>query len=125
MQEHLRSLFLFLHHIAVLGFLECLHADGMCLMIKEARRVIGATIDAGFEMQVLCSGTTCATCQGYHITSFYSVAHLHQILGVVTIVGLQAITMQDAHQIAITCILGGKDHLAIKRSTYLVVWLGL
>lgn len=97
----------------------------MTVVVEETGGVDTLTIDACLEMQVLSSGTACATCQRNDVTSLDAVADLDKILGVVTIIGLEAVGMLDAYQIAITRVGSREHHLAIEGSKDVVVSLGL
>ena len=108
---------------AILG--ESVEAELVAVVVEETGGVDALTVDACLEMQVLSSGTACATCQRNDVTSLDAVAHLDKILGVVTIIGLEAVVMLDTYQIAITIVLPREHHLAIEGSKDVVVSLGL
>ena len=81
---------------------EGFRAELMAVVVEETGGVNTLTVDAGLEMQVLSSGTTCATCQCNDVTSLDVVTNLDQILGIVTIIRFQTVVVFDAYQIAIT-----------------------
>ena len=74
----------------------------MAVVVEETGGVDALTVDARLEMQVLSSGTACATCQCNDVAGLDAVADLDKILGVVAIIRLEAVGMLDAYQIAIT-----------------------
>ena len=96
----------------------------MAVVVEETGGVDALTVDACLEMQVLSSGTACATCQCNDVTSLDAVADLDKILGVVAIIRLEAVGMLDAYQIAITRVGSREHHLAIEGSKDVVVGLG-
>ena len=96
----------------------------MAVVVEETGGVDALTVDARLEMQVLSSGTACATCQCNDVTGLDAVADLDKILGVVTIIGLEAVGMLDAYQIAIAIERTREHHLAIEGSKDVVVSLG-
>ena len=67
-------------------------------MVEETGGVDTLTVDACLEMQVLGSGTACATRQCNDVAGLDAVANLDKILGVVTIIRLEAVGMLDAYQ---------------------------
>ena len=97
----------------------------MAVVVEETGGVDALTVDARLEMQVLSSGTACATCQCNDVTSLDAVADLDKILGVVAIIRLEAVGMLDAYQIAITRVGSREHHLAIEGCKDVVVGLGL
>lgn len=97
----------------------------MAVVVEETGGVDALTVDARLEMQVLSSGTACATCQCNDVAGLDAVADLDKILGVVAIIRLEAVGMLDAYQIAITRVGSREHHLAIEGCKDVVVGLGL
>ena len=57
-----------------------------------------------FEVQMLCSGAPCTTSKGYDLSCFDNIAHLYEILGVVTIECFKSCSMFHHNAVAIACI---------------------
>ena len=73
----------------------------MCSVVEEAIRVDCLSTNTGLEMQMRCRGTTCLSDKSDDLSCLDLIAHIHQVLRVVTVIGLQTIVMTYPDQITI------------------------
>ena len=111
--------------IAVLSLLESPQTDGVAHVVEILIGVDIFPVHAGLKMQMLRSGSSRATCQCYHLSGLHVVAYLNHILGIVAIIGFQAIRMLDANQITIASIFCRKNNLSVEGCKNIVVSLRL
>ena len=76
--------------VCILGAADALVPQAFFLHVEENVGVEVLAVDACFEVQVLGSGSSCASCQSDSLPGLYRVAALHQVFGVVAVDGLQA-----------------------------------
>ena len=87
--------------VCILGAADALVPQAFFLHVEEDVGVEVLAVDACFEVQVLGSGSSCASCQSDGLPSLYRVAALHQVFGVVAVDGLQAGGMAYHNDIAV------------------------
>lgn len=87
--------------VCILGAADALVPQAFFLHVEEDVGVEVLAVDACFEVQVLGSGSSCASCQSDGLPGLYRVAALHQIFGVVAVDGLQAGGMANHNDIAV------------------------
>ena len=73
-------------------------------MIEETGGVDTLAIDACLEMQVLGGGTARTSRESQFLPSAHAVAHLHQILGIVAVEGLQTVGMLQYDTVAVAAV---------------------
>ena len=84
-----------------------------------------SAVDARLEMKMLSGSTACAPRQCNDLSCRDLVTDTYQVLGVMAIVGLQAVSVLNADEVAIAGIESGENHLAVEGCQDVVVGLGL
>ena len=87
--------------------------------------VLGLAVDAGLEMEMRGRGTARLAYEGNHLPRLDALALLDEVLGVVGVVGLEAVLVADAHEVTVAREFVGIDHFTGEGGIYLVLGLRL
>ena len=90
-------------------------------MIEEYGRIYPVAVNMQFEMQVGCCGSTSLSCECNHLSCLNLIAHIHEILGVMTVPSLKSILMTYLNKITISGISLRHNHLAVESRKDIVV----
>ena len=93
--------------------------------IEVVGRVLWLAVHAGLKVQMGCCGAACLSDEGYHLPGFHALSYLDHVLGIMAVIGLQAIGVLDAYQIAVAGELAREHHLAVEGSIDLILGLRL
>ena len=94
-------------------------------MVVETGGIEGFAIDAGFKVQMLCGGTSCAACKSDGLASPDPVTFFAEVFGLVGVECFQSVGMADDDGIAISIVGTAEGNVSGKGCTDGVVREGL